>query len=156
MLTVGQSLPALRGLAAAKGGWVLVTTYPKDPTPCCPPEKAALRDKLRYLSALGLAIVGIGPEGTAAFTKYAQEYGVIASMVDDPEFVQLSQLEVVGDKQWRGKSYRAVTPATYVVDPAGVVKAVFATADLTHEALRIGSAVVRLQHVGEATESAAG
>ncbi len=135
MLKVGEKAPSLDGetstgtrvsLETLRGKWVVVYFYPKANTTGCTIETKRFRDGYDDIRALGAEVVGVSVDGLEKQCEFANEHKVTFPLVADPT-------------KAISKAYGVVWPilgldrrATFVVDPKGVIAAVF------HYELRIG------------------
>jgi len=109
----------LISLAALRGQWVVVYFYPKAFTPGCTVETKRFRDNYADLRALGAEVVGISVDELAQQCRFASEHGVTFPLVSD-EHKSIS------------KDYGVLWPmigldkrVTFMIDPDGVIRAVF-------------------------------
>ena len=128
MLKVGELAPPFEGdsssgsavsLAGLRGRWVVIYFYPKAFTPGCTAETRRFRDNYDDLRQLGAEVVGVSVDDLDKQCRFAAAHQVTFPLVAD-----------------RGKQisrhYGVLWPligidrrVTFVVDPEGVIRAVF-------------------------------
>jgi peroxiredoxin len=128
MLKVGDPIPEFSGstsdgrtLSATdlRGKWAVIYFYPKAFTAGCTVETRLFRDKYADIQALGAEVVGISVDNVDTQCRFASENEVTFPLLADPTrkisraFMVLWPL-LPFDKR-----------VTFVVDPTGVVRALF-------------------------------
>lgn len=95
MLAIGQPAPnfaladeagvmvTLASLLAS--GPVVLYFYPADFTPVCTAQACMFRDWTEELSAAGVRVVGISPQGTASKQKFKAKHTLGFTLLADPE-----------------------------------------------------------------------
>jgi peroxiredoxin Q/BCP len=106
-------------LSALRGRWVVLYFYPKAFTPGCTTETRLFRDNQRELSALGAQVVGVSLDNFETQCRFAGAESVTFPLVADE------------DKRI-SREYGVIWPllsldkrVTFVIDPEGMVRAVF-------------------------------
>jgi peroxiredoxin Q/BCP len=128
MLKVGDRAPAFQAqtttgvrvdLEAFQGKWLVLYFFPKAFTPGCTAEAKRFRDNQPELAALGAEVLGVSHDDLETQCHFAKSTAVGFPLVGDADRA-LSRAFGVG---------RALLPfdkrATFVIDPKGVVRAVF-------------------------------
>ena len=126
-----------RELREFLGKQVLLVFYPKDLTPCCHREKIALRDKIALLKEHGISVVVITNDQTRTHAQYVHDYGVDFTLIQDRSGVVASQLKVVSEKKYRGKTYKCIEPSAFLFDRRGNLKKKMMPFNLEQEALSV-------------------
>jgi peroxiredoxin len=128
MLNVGDQAPAFSGqaqdgrtisLERLRGKWVVVYFYPKAFTPGCNMETRLFRDNYAELQSLGAEVVGVSVDDYETQCRFAGKNEVTFPLLSDASKTISRDYGVL----WPllGKDKRV----TYVIDPKGVVRAVF-------------------------------
>ncbi len=135
MPTEGSPAPLFTGttgegqqvsLADLRGKWVVLYFYPKDDTPGCTAEACSLRDFHPALKNINAAVVGISPDTAASHDKFSKKYGLPFTLIADPEKVISTEYGVYGEKILYGKISLGIKRTTFLIDPEGIVRKVFA------------------------------
>jgi peroxiredoxin Q/BCP len=131
LLPVGATTPTLsgsdqagiqRGIADARGGYLLVFFYPKDNTPGCTTEACALRDAWDKLQAAKLTIYGVSSDDQASHADFATEHRLPFPLIADPDHVWS---KAFGVPTVLGMAARV----SFLIDPEGKVAHVFPNVD---------------------------
>lgn len=134
MVKIGQKAPLfslysqnneLISLDSHAGKWVLIYFYPKALTSGCTVQACALRDAKSDLKKLGLEVLGISPDATALLKKFEQNDQLNFTLLSDPEHKVADQYGTWGEKSMYGRTYMGMTRASFLVDPSGIVQAVW-------------------------------
>jgi len=128
LLQVGMAAPEVGGLTAEelalnlsdyRGRWLVLYFYPKAHTSGCTREGQAFDALLDQFSSLNAAVVGVSTDQCGTLARFRDKH--------DFQFVLLSDSEkevatAFGTLKEHGKSSERVT---YLIDPDGVVQAVW-------------------------------
>jgi peroxiredoxin Q/BCP len=142
VINLGAHDGKLFSLEGQRGHWVILCFFSKDATPCCRNEKIALRDKLNYAASLGVVVVGVTIDRTAAHKEFVQQYRVQYPLLHDPEAKNAQNYAVLSQKEVRGRSFRSVARTAFIIDPTGMIKRVLPDFDIEHDLLRALSLTV--------------
>jgi peroxiredoxin Q/BCP len=123
------TLPASNGtdvsLADFRGQWVVLYFYPKDNTPGCTREACDFRDAMREFTDRKAVVLGDSPEGDDAHGRFIREFGLPFLLLADQEKEVAKAYGVWVEKTNYGKQSMGIERSTFVIGPAGDVKAVF-------------------------------
>ncbi|MCS6829355.1 MAG: thioredoxin-dependent thiol peroxidase [Armatimonadota bacterium] len=123
------ALPAADGnmvrLSDLRGKKVVLYFYPKDDTPGCTKEACSFRDNLEALQEMGVAVIGISPDGVASHQRFAQKYGLTFPLLADEGAQVAAMYGVWKEKKQYGRTYMGIERTTFLIDEAGVVRKVF-------------------------------
>lgn len=112
----------LVSLADFRGRDVVVYFYPADDTPGCTKEACGFRDAWSELSALGVAVVGISPDGAESHRKFAAKYRLPFTLLSDSDRSVLRAYGAYGEKTRYGRKVTGVIRSTVWVDREGRVR----------------------------------
>lgn len=128
MLKVGEPVPDFRqrtsdgttfSMAAQRGRWVVIYFFPKAFTPGCTSETRQFRDNYAELKSLGTEVVGVSTDDESTQCRFAAEHRVTFPMVADQSKEVSRAFGVLWPLIARDKR------VTFVIDPKGIVRAVF-------------------------------
>jgi peroxiredoxin Q/BCP len=102
-----------------RGRWLVLYFYPKAHTSGCTREGQAFNALLDEFQALGAAVVGVSTDKTTTLAKFRDKHNFRFPLLSDSE-KQVSA--AYGTLKDHGKSANRVT---YLIDPEGVVRAVW-------------------------------
>ena len=100
--------------------------YPKDDTSGCTKEACSFRDELPSFEGINAAVVGVSPDPVKSHRKFADKYSLNFTLLSDESKSMLEAYGVWKEKSMYGRRYMGVERTTYIIDPSGVVKNVFA------------------------------
>jgi peroxiredoxin Q/BCP len=132
MLAAGQKLPDFtlpnqdgktRSLRDFAGEWLALYVYPKDDTPGCTMQGRAFTASKAEFEQAGLRVVGVSADGVESHRKFCDKFKLDVELLAD-ETTGLIQELGVGQSEWKGTKYWERT--TFLVDPLGVIRKVYA------------------------------
>jgi len=108
-----------------KGKQVVLYFYPKDDTPGCTKESCDFRDVESQIVRAGGVIVGVSMDGKDSHQKFIKKYGLPFPLLSDEDASISKNYGVYKEKNMYGRKYWGIERSTFVIDPAGTLKAVF-------------------------------
>ena len=135
MLTPGSpfpsfSLPNQDGKTATltdyAGSWLVVYFYPKDDTPGCTIQGKAFTATKADFDAAGIKIVGISADDSASHKDFCTKFAFNIDLLADTNSSLMKPLDLP-QSEWKGMHFWERT--TFVVDPKGIVRKVYAKVD---------------------------
>ncbi|MFO0598989.1 MAG: redoxin domain-containing protein [Myxococcaceae bacterium] len=135
---LGTPAPEFGEHADTRGAkWLALAFYPEDGSPGCTTEACSLQSGLAQLSALGVALYGISPDGADSHRKFAQQNGLTFPLLSDErgDIARAFQARV-------GNQFRR---STYLLDAQRRIAHVLVAPDVKNHALQIFEAIKRLE-----------
>lgn len=132
MLDIGQRFPdfslknqnsELRTLASFAGKWFIVYVYPKDDTPGCTIQGKAFTATKDEFEKRGIHVVGLSADDVTSHRSFCDKFSLKVELLADPETTLLKSLSV-DQVEYKGNLYWS--RSTFVVDPTGVIRKVYA------------------------------
>lgn len=122
------TLPALPDgkpvkLSDYRGGAVVLYFYPKDMTPGCTTQACDFRDA--YAGFSKSVVLGVSPDGIASHRKFAAKYELPFPLLADEDHAVAEKYGLWVEKSMYGRKYWGVQRATFLIDGAGKVAAVW-------------------------------
>lgn len=126
-IKVGDAPPAFRlmdqagkthALADYKGRWVAIAFYPKDMTSGCTVQNRSFTARMADFQKAGIALLAISTDGVDSHAKFCANDGLKHTLLADPSG---KTAEAYGVRTEAGYAART----TFMIDPKGVVAAVF-------------------------------
>lgn len=108
-----------------KGRQVVLYFYPKDDTPGCTKEACSFRDSLGPIKKAGAVVLGVSLDDGSSHQRFIAKYGLPFSLLSDEDGAVSKAYGVYKQKNMYGKKYWGIERTTFVIDPAGRLKAVF-------------------------------
>jgi len=133
-LEVGGKAPALSlpdqsgnpvSLKDFAGKQVVLYFYPKDDTPGCTKESCDFRDAEASMKKAGAVILGVSFDGQESHRKFIKKFTLPFTLLSDENKVAAKAYGVYKEKSMYGKKYWGIERSTFVIDPAGKLKAIF-------------------------------
>lgn len=108
-------------LADLRGRWVVVYFYPADDTPGCTAEACSFRDAYEDFTDAGAEVIGVSGDSAESHERFAAKHELPFTLLADTDGELRRAFGV-------GRSL-GIMPGrvTYVIDPEGVVRSVFAS-----------------------------
>jgi len=123
------SLPATGNqnfsLSGARGKHLVIYFYPKDNTPGCTDEGIQFRDLHGEFQRLGCSIYGVSRDSIKSHEGFKAKMSFPFELLSDPDEVLCQMFGVMKMKNMYGKQVRGIERSTFVIDPAGRLKAIF-------------------------------
>ncbi len=134
LLEVGQKAPAFNmpvaegkkiSLAGLKGQTVLLYFYPKDDTPGCTVQACALRDNMPHFNKLKTTVIGVSKDPLKAHDKFTAKFGLNFTLASDADSDVAERYGVWVEKSMYGKKYMGLERSSFLIDGAGVIRAIW-------------------------------
>lgn len=128
-------------LSSLKGKNVVLYFYPKADTPGCTKEACAFRDNSTKFSAANTVIVGVSPDASKAQAKFKDKFNLPFTLLADADHAAAEAYGVWKEKSMYGKKYMGVDRTTFIIDPDGRIKKIFAKVKVDGHAEEVLSSV---------------
>ncbi len=134
MIEVGQKAPDFSledqagktvKLSDLQGSPIVLYFYPKDDTPGCTKEACAFRDAIAEYRKRRAVIVGVSPDDPASHARFIEKFDLPFTLAADPEHKTCETYGVWKEKNMYGRKAMGVERTTFVIDAAGIIRAVF-------------------------------
>jgi peroxiredoxin Q/BCP len=120
---------------------VVLYFYPKDDTSGCTIQACELRDDLPAFEALDVRVLGVSPDPVSSHVRFRVKYDLNFPLLADEDHAVAEAYGVWAEKSMYGRRYMGIERSTFVIDPDGVIEAVWRKvkarghADLVHDYL---------------------
>ncbi|MFN8534062.1 MAG: thioredoxin-dependent thiol peroxidase [Dehalococcoidia bacterium] len=104
---------------------VLLYWYPKDDTPGCTAEACSFRDNIATLQGLGVAVLGVSPDGVAKHDKFAAKFGLPFLLLSDTDHAAAEVFGVWVEKSMYGRRYFGVERTTFLIGADGRIQRIW-------------------------------
>ncbi|MBQ8172397.1 MAG: thioredoxin-dependent thiol peroxidase [Mailhella sp.] len=130
MLEIGTKAPSfslpdqdgvIHTLEQYRGRKVILYFYPKDSTPGCTKQACAYSERMPQIREAGAVVLGISKDSVASHRKFADKYGLVFTLLADPERSVIEAYDVWHEKKFCGKVSMGVVRTTYLIDEEGVI-----------------------------------
>lgn len=130
MLLVGTKAPefelpdqdgVVHSLKDYRGKKVILYFYPKDNTSGCTKQACGFSDRYPQFTEKGAVVLGISKDSVASHKRFAEKYGLVFTLLADPERQVIEAYDVWKEKKNYGKVSMGVVRTTYLIDEDGVI-----------------------------------
>jgi len=112
-------------LSDFQGRKVVLYFYPKDSTPACTSQAAAMNARHEEIKALGAALLGVSRDTVKSHEKFAAALGLTFPILADPGLEVIHEYGVFREKKLYGKAVMGVVRTIFVIDERGAIEKVF-------------------------------
>jgi peroxiredoxin Q/BCP len=135
MIEIGTKFPQFslpnqdgktRSLGDFRDKWLVVYVYPKDDTPGCTIQGKSFTATKPDFEAAGIEVVGVSQDDVASHSSFCNKFGFTIDLLADTE-AELLKAAGVGQSEYKGTMYWNRT--TFVIDPEGILRKVYANVD---------------------------
>jgi len=109
-------------LSDYRGHWVVLYFYPKADTPGCTVQACGVRDRDAEYAGANAVVLGVSPDPVKSLRKFADKYGLAFTLLADVEHGVAERYGVWAEKSMYGRTYWGNLRATFIIDPAGVIR----------------------------------
>lgn len=118
--------------------------YPKDDTPGCTIEACHFRDDYSELQSLNAHVIGVSPDDVQSHAKFKAKFSLNFDLLADTELSICKSYGVWVEKNMYGKKYMGVQRATFLIDGAGKIAAVWPKVKVEGHAAEVAEAIAKL------------
>lgn len=139
MIKVGDKIPERLGVDQdgneitrenLAGQRVILYFYPKDNTSGCTAQACSLRDGITDLKEAGYTVIGVSKDSVKSHKGFIEKHGLPFPLIADTETELNQAFGVWVEKSMYGRKYMGTQRTTFVIDEAGVVRAIVAGKDV--------------------------
>jgi len=130
MLSVGTKAPefelpdqegVMHSLKDYRGKKVILYFYPKDNTSGCTKQACGFSDRYPQFTEKGAVVLGISKDTVASHKRFAEKYGLVFTLLADPERQVIEAYDVWKEKKNYGRVSMGVVRTTYLIDEDGII-----------------------------------
>ncbi|MBI1207793.1 MAG: redoxin domain-containing protein [Azospirillum sp.] len=118
-------------LAGLRGRKIVLYFYPKDDTPGCTKEACGFRDQLPDFSGLDAVVIGVSKDSVASHARFKGKFELPFPLASDPTGEVTERYGCWVEKSMYGRKYMGIDRATFLIDEAGIVRAVWRKVKVT-------------------------
>lgn len=139
MIKVGDKIPERLGVDQdgneitrenLAGQRVILYFYPKDNTSGCTAQACSLRDGITDLKEAGYTVIGVSKDSAKSHKGFIEKHELPFPLIADTETELNQAFGVWVEKSMYGRKYMGTQRTTFVIDEAGVVRAIVAGKDV--------------------------
>jgi len=128
-----------------KGKWVVLYFYPRDNTPGCTTEACEFTEAAPDFSDLDAIILGVSADSTKKHRNFIEKKDLGITLLSDEDTTMMQKYGVWQMKKNYGKEYMGIVRTTFIINPDGVVKAVFEKVRVKDHVVKVKEELKRLQ-----------
>ena len=104
-----------------RGKKVILYFYPKDNTPGCTKQACGFSERYPQFMEKGTVVLGVSRDTVASHKKFEEKYGLVFTLLSDPERKVIEAYDVWKEKKNYGKVSMCVVRTTYLIDENGII-----------------------------------
>jgi peroxiredoxin Q/BCP len=108
-----------------KGKWIVLYFYPKDSTPGCTTEACEFSEAAPDFSELDAIIIGVSADSTKRHRNFIEKQELGITLLSDEDTSMMQSYGVWQMKKNYGKEYMGIVRTTFIINPEGIVKALW-------------------------------
>jgi peroxiredoxin Q/BCP len=108
-----------------RGKWVVLYFYPKDNTPGCTTEACDFSEAAPDFSSINAIIIGVSADSTAKHRDFIEKKDLSITLLSDESGAMLKEYGIRQLKKNYGKEYMGIVRSTLIINPEGVIKAIW-------------------------------
>jgi len=130
-----------------KGKWIVLYFYPKDNTPQCTVEACDFSDALPDFSDMDAVVLGVSPDSTQEHRDFIEKNDLDVTLLSDKDTFMMQEYGVCQFKENSSKENMEVVRTTFIINPDGIVKAVFKKVEVKEHILKVKQKLQELQNI---------
>jgi len=112
-------------LSDYRGRVVVLYFYPRDNTPGCTTEACDFRDQFPHFQGQQIVVLGVSTDSLASHEKFRAKHQLPFPLLSDEKAEVARQYGVYKQKNMYGKTSWGIERSTFVIDPEGIIRAVY-------------------------------
>ena len=104
-----------------RGKKVILYFYSKDNTPGCTKQACGFSERYPQFMEKGAVVLGVSSDTVASHKKFEEKYGLVFTLLSDPERKVIEAYDVWKEKKNYGKVSMGVVRTTYLIDENGII-----------------------------------
>jgi len=130
-----------------RGKWVVLYFYPRDNTPGCTTEACEFTEAAPDFSELDAIIIGVSADSTKKHRNFIEKKGLGITLLSDEDTSMMQEFGVWQLKKNYGKEYMGIVRTTFIINPKGIVKAVFEKVRVKDHVLKVKEELEKLKSI---------
>lgn len=128
-----------------KGKWIVLYFYPRDNTPGCTTEACEFTEAAPDFSELDAIIIGVSADTTKKHRSFIEKQDLGITLLSDEDTSMMQEYGVWQLKKNYAKEYMGIVRTTFIINPEGVVKALFENVKVKEHVAKVQAELERLQ-----------
>ena len=135
-------------LGQFRNKWVVLYFYPRDNTPGCTLEAMQFNAALEKFAGLGAQVLGVSTDSQESHQKFAEKRNLDILLLSDTEHTVLSAYDSWKPKTMFGKEFFGTQRDTFLINPAGIIVAVWRKVSVKGHAEEVMAVLLDKQKAG--------
>lgn len=128
------------------GKWIVLYFYPKDSTPGCTTEACEFSEALPDFSDLDAIVLGVSADSTKRHRGFIEKQNLSITLLSDEDTSMMQNYGVWQMKKNYGKEYMGIVRSTYIIDPSGVVRALWENVRVKEHVAKVKAELEKIQN----------
>lgn len=128
------------------GKWIVLYFYPKDSTPGCTTEACEFSEALPDFSDLDAIVLGVSADSTKRHRGFIEKQNLSITLLSDEDTSMMQSYGVWQMKKNYGKEYMGIVRSTYIIDPSGVVRALWENVRVKEHVAKVKAELEKIQN----------
>jgi len=128
-----------------KDKWIVLYFYPRDNTPGCTTEACDFTQAAPDFSELDAVILGVSADSTKKHRNFIEKKELGITLLSDEDTKMMQEWGVWQLKKNYGKEYMGIVRTTFIIDPNGVIKAIWKKVRVKEHVLEVKEELEKLQ-----------
>ncbi len=128
-----------------KGKWVVLYFYPRDNTPGCTTEACDFTEAAPDFTSLDAVILGVSADSTKKHRNFIEKKNLGITLLSDESTQMMQEYGVWQLKKNYGKEYMGIVRTTLIIDPEGIVRALFEKVRVKEHVAKVKEKLKELQ-----------
>ena len=128
-----------------KGKWIVLYFYPRDNTPGCTTEACEFTEAAPDFSELDAIILGVSADSTKKHRNFIEKKELGITLLSDESTDMMQEYGVWQLKKNYGKEYMGIVRTTLIINPDGIIKAVFPKVRVKEHVAKVKDELEKLQ-----------
>lgn len=107
------------------GKWIVLYFYPKDNTPGCTTEACEFSEIAPDFSDLDAIILGVSADSTKKHRNFIEKQNLTITLLSNEDTTMIQEYGVWQLKKNYGKEYMGIVRTTFLIDPNGIIQAIW-------------------------------
>ena len=130
-----------------KGKWIILYFYPRDNTPGCTTEACEFTEAAPDFSELDAIILGVSADSTKKHRNFIEKKELGITLLSDESTEMMQEYGVWQLKKNYGKEYMGIVRTTFIINPEGVIKAIFEKVRVKEHVAKVQEKLQELQKI---------
>lgn len=130
-----------------RGKWIVLYFYPKDNTPGCTTEACDFSEAAPDFSSVNAIVIGVSADNTVKHRDFIEKKDLSITLLSDESTSMLQAYSIWQLKKNYGKEYMGIVRSTLIINPDGVIKAIWKNVKVKEHARIVKEKLKLLQGV---------